>query len=132
MNEWVLTDVSLVVRKADLDPGEVTERLGLQPTAVRAPGADRWGPPGETDGQWRLTSDERTARILPDQLREILSAAEGCEQELHALQREGCTVSLAVYGFAGHGARIFLPADTVSRLARLGFPLTVTPNLNDR
>ncbi|MER6200938.1 DUF4279 domain-containing protein [Streptomyces sp. NPDC001586] len=129
---WVLTDVALVVEKGDLDPDAVTARLGLQPTAVRFPGVDRWGPPGDVAGRWRLTCDERTTRDLSGQLEHVLSAAEGCAVPLREMRAEGCDVRLAVYGFAGHGSHLLIPAPMISRVARLGLPLILTPNMNDR
>ncbi|WP_374325019.1 DUF4279 domain-containing protein [Streptomyces sp. AP-93] len=129
---WVLTSVSLVVKKHDLDPDAVTARLGLQPTAVRLPGADRWGPPGEVDGRWRLTCDERTTRDPAEQLEQIVSAAEGCVSQLRLMQAEGSEVHLEVYGFADHGSEFLVPAPLFSRIAQLGVPLSLTPNLNSR
>ncbi|MGY3680412.1 DUF4279 domain-containing protein [Streptomyces sp. TE33382] len=130
--EWVLTDVSLVVKKSDLDPDTVTARLGLEPTAVRPPGQDRWGPPGEIDGQWRLQCDERTARKLSEQLDEILPLVERCAPQLREMMAEGFEICLAVHGFADNDSRAFFSSTVVSRIASLGVPLVLKPNLNAR
>ncbi|MGW2437158.1 DUF4279 domain-containing protein [Streptomyces sp. MT206] len=129
---WVLTSASLVVKKSDLDPDAVSARLGLRPTAVRLPGADRWGPPGEVDGRWRLTCDERTTRDPTGQLEHLLSEAEGCASQLRMMQTEGFEVHLEIHGFAEHGSQFLVPAPLFSRISRLGVPLTLTPNLNAR
>ncbi|MER5984737.1 DUF4279 domain-containing protein [Streptomyces sp. NPDC001787] len=121
-----------MVKKSDLDPDEVTARLGLEPTAVRAPGEDRWGPPGEIDGQWRLQCDERTTRKLSEQLDEILLLAEHCAPQLREMMAEGCEVCLAVHGFADNDSRAFFSSPVVSRVASLGVPLLLKPNLNAR
>ncbi|MER5806776.1 DUF4279 domain-containing protein [Streptomyces sp. NPDC002033] len=131
-NPWVLTDVSLVVKRGDLDPDSVTARLGLQPTAVRMPGLDRWGPPGEVDGQWRLQCDDRTTREFSEQLDNILISAERCAAQLKEMMAEGFEVYLAIYGFANHESRVFFSSLAISRIASLGVPLVLTPNLNER
>jgi Domain of unknown function (DUF4279) len=129
---WTLTDVTLVVRKRDLDPDAVTERLGLRPSSVRIPGIDRWDPKGETDGQWRFQCDERTTRIFSEQLDVVLRASERCARVLATLSAEGCTILLAIGGFADNDSQISFSAHEMVRISRLGIPLILTPNLNER
>ncbi|MFD3652530.1 DUF4279 domain-containing protein [Streptomyces sp. NPDC058620] len=130
---WTLTDVTLVVKKSDLDPGHVTEFLGLQPSAVKAPGFDRWAPPGgDTDGQWRLRCDEHTTRNFTEQVDIILQAAERRAKELASLRSEGCETLLAVEGFADNDSQISFSAQAMGRICRLGLSLKLTPNLNER
>ncbi|MFJ5221833.1 DUF4279 domain-containing protein [Streptomyces sp. NPDC088400] len=124
--------MTLVVRKSDLDPDAITERLGLQPSAVRMPGIDRWNPQGETDGQWRFQCDERTTRNFSEQLDVVLRASETCAQVLAMLSAEGCNVSLSIGGFADNDSQISFSAHEMVRISRLGIPLILTPNLNER
>lgn len=129
---WTLTDVTLVVRKSDLDPDAVTERLGLQPSSVRMPGIDRWDPKGETDGQWRYQCDERTTRVFSEQLDVVLRASERCARVLAALGAEGCNVALSIGGFADNDSQLSLSVHEMARISRLGIPLILIPNLNER
>ncbi|MFF2526645.1 DUF4279 domain-containing protein [Streptomyces liangshanensis] len=129
---WVLTDVSLVVKKHDLDPDVITERLGLHPSEAWAPGVDRWNPGGDTDGVWLLQHDEHVARDFSVQLDATLRAAEGCAPVLDALKAEGYKVMLAVYGFTDHDGQLSFSADDMARIARLKIPLRLVPNLNAR
>ncbi|MFE3142251.1 DUF4279 domain-containing protein [Streptomyces scopuliridis] len=129
---WVLTTVALIVKKSDLDPNSVTEKLGLQPSAVRMPGIDRWNPEGDAAGQWRLQCDEHTTRAFPEQLDIILRAAEGCADTLAALRAEGCEVTIVVRGFADNDSQVSFSAGEMARVSRLNIPLKIIPNLNAR
>ncbi|WP_328860944.1 DUF4279 domain-containing protein [Streptomyces sp. NBC_00306] len=129
---WTLTDVTLLIQKPDLDPEDVTRRLDIQPSAVRNPGVDRWGPPGETSGQWRLQCDERTTRTFSEQLHFILAAAEGRTSVLQSLNAEGCEISIVIGGYAANDSQLSLTAAELIRLARLDIPLTLTPSLSER
>ncbi|MFE4367341.1 DUF4279 domain-containing protein [Streptomyces sp. NPDC056835] len=129
---WVLTAVALTVKKNDLDPDSVTDRLGLRPSAVRMPGIDRWNPEGDPAGQWRLQCDERTTRVFSEQLGTILRVAEECADTLAILRAEGCEVTITVRGFADNDSRILLSADELARASRLKIPLAFIPNLNSR
>ncbi|MEW2081615.1 DUF4279 domain-containing protein [Streptomyces sp. NPDC005283] len=129
---WVLTDVALIIKKSDLDPDVITARLGLKPSAVRLPGPDRWNPRGDTDGQWRLQCDERTTRIFSEQLDSILRAAEGCHRILASMRAEGFDVMLAIGGYADNDSQLSFSASEITRISRLGLPLTLIPNLNER
>ncbi|MFJ2557707.1 MULTISPECIES: DUF4279 domain-containing protein [unclassified Streptomyces] len=131
-DSWILTAVTLVVKKDDLDPDSVTERLGLIPSDVRLPGVDRWNPAGDTDGQWRLQCDERTSRILSEQLDVILRAAEGCTRVLEMLRAEGCETTIVISGFAGNGSQIIFSGDEMARIYRLQTPVKIIPNINER
>ncbi|MEV7870220.1 DUF4279 domain-containing protein [Streptomyces sp. NPDC088124] len=127
-----MTDVTLVVKKDDLDPDSVTARLGLQPSAVRLPGVDRWDPGGDADGQWRLQCDERTTRIFSEQLDVILRAAEGCARVLEMLRAEGCETTIIVSGFAGNDSQIVFSGDEMARISRLQTAVKIIPNINER
>ncbi|MFJ2214936.1 DUF4279 domain-containing protein [Streptomyces sp. NPDC101062] len=129
---WTLTDVTLVVKKDDLDPDSVTARLGLHPSAVRLPGVDRWNPAGDTDGQWRLQCDERTTRVLSEQLDVVLRAAEGCSRVLEMLRSEGCETSIIISGFAGNDSQIIFSGEEMARISRLQTPVKIIPNVNER
>ncbi|UUN27462.1 DUF4279 domain-containing protein [Streptomyces sp. FIT100] len=122
----------MIIKKSDLDPEAITQRLGIEPSATRAPGPDRWGPPGDTDGQWRLQCDERTTRIFSEQLDVILKAAEGCAQILAMLRSEGFEVTLVVRGYADNDSQLSIPAAGMARISRLGVPLTLRPSLSER
>ncbi|NUK20290.1 DUF4279 domain-containing protein [Streptomyces lunaelactis] len=124
--------MTLAIKKGDLDPGEITRRLNLQPSAVRLPGPDRWDPRGDTDGQWRLQCDERTTKVFSEQLDVILSAIEGQAQILGALKVEGCNVELAVSGYGDNDSQLSFSNSEMARVSRLGIPLTLTPSLSER
>ncbi|MEU9980528.1 DUF4279 domain-containing protein [Streptomyces sp. NPDC050856] len=132
VDRWKLTDVALVIKKADLDPGEVTARLDLQPSAVKSPGIDRWNPGGGAEGQWRYQCDERTATDFSAQLDIVLKAAEQRSHILASLQEEGFEVFLLVGGFAAHDARLPFSSAELQRIARLNMSLRLLPNLNER
>ncbi|MEU0272793.1 DUF4279 domain-containing protein [Streptomyces sp. NPDC006307] len=129
---WRLTDVALVIRKADLDPDTITARLDLPPSAVKAPGIDRWNPGGDTDGQWRYQCDERTTRRFSEQLDIVLKAAEQRGPILGSLQQEGFDLALLVRGFASHDAHVLFSPLEMQRIARLNMPLSLVPSLNER
>ncbi|NUK05622.1 DUF4279 domain-containing protein [Streptomyces lunaelactis] len=129
---WVLTDVTLIIKGSELDPDEVTKELDIQPTAVRPPGPDRWGPPGEVDGQWRLQCNEHSTRILSEQLDTILTAAESRSNKLKAFLLEGFKVTLTIGGYADSDSQIILSPAELSRVARLGIPLILAPSLSER
>ncbi|MFD7086550.1 DUF4279 domain-containing protein [Streptomyces sp. NPDC059896] len=129
---WVLTAVALIVKKSDLDPNSITERLALQPSAVRMPGVDRWNPEGSAAGQWRLQCDEHTTRVFSEQLDTILRAAEGCAGTLAMLRAEGCDVTITVRGFADNDSQVSFSADEMTRASRLKIPLKIIPSLNAR
>ncbi len=128
---WVLTDVSLVIEREGLDPGEVTARLGVSPTNSAAPGEDRRSA-NPAIGFWMLECDERVSRVFSEQLKTVLEAAEVNVDELRRLQGEGCEVWISVYGFSGNESKLSFSAHDLARLAALGLPLRLVPNLNDR
>ncbi|MFD9094860.1 DUF4279 domain-containing protein [Streptomyces collinus] len=129
---WVLTDVSLVVRGADLRPAEITAFLGIEPTGVREPGPSKWGRPGDIDGEWGIHCNERVSRDFHEQLDAILTTAEGKRAELVHLAERGYEVIVDVYGFAGNDCSLTLRPEELRRIALLGFPLWVAANMNER
>ncbi|MDX2591674.1 MULTISPECIES: DUF4279 domain-containing protein [Streptomyces] len=130
--DWVLTDVSLVVKGADLRPAEITSFLGIEPTGVREPGPGQWGRPDETDGEWGIDCDSHVSRDFHERLDTILSTAESKRAELAHLAERGYAVILDVYGFAGNVCGLTLHPEELRRIALLGFPLRVAANMNER
>jgi hypothetical protein len=129
---WVLTDVSLVVKGADLRPAEITSFLGIEPTGVREPGPDRWGRPDETDGEWGINCNSNVSRDFHEQLDTVLATAESKRAELVHLAERGYEVIVDVYGFAGNDCSLALRPEELRRIALLGFPLQVAANMNER
>ncbi|WP_189943934.1 DUF4279 domain-containing protein [Streptomyces aurantiogriseus] len=129
---WVLTDVSLVIKGRDLHPEEITPFLDIGPTGVRNPGPSKWGRPGEIDGQWRISCDERTSRNFHEQLDSILSTAERKRTELRQLAEQGYEVTVSLLGFSGNESTLALQPEEIKRIAILGFPLTVAASMNER
>lgn len=129
---WVLTDVSLVVKGADLRPAEITSFLGIEPTGVREPGPSRWGRPDEVDGEWGVNCDSNVSRDFHEQLDTILSTAGSKRAELVRLTERGYQVIVEVYGFAGNDRTLTLRPEELRRIALLGFPLRVAANMNER
>ncbi|WP_426569038.1 DUF4279 domain-containing protein [Streptomyces canus] len=129
---WVLTDVSLVIRGGDLRPEEITPFLGVEPTGVRNPGRSAWDRPGEVDGQWRVSCDERTSRDFHEQLDSILSTVERKRTELRQLAERGYEVTVSLFGFSGNHSVLALRPEEIRRIALLGFPLRVAASLNER
>ncbi|MEU4033823.1 DUF4279 domain-containing protein [Streptomyces collinus] len=132
MHHWVLTEVSLVVKGRDLQPEEITPFLDLEPTGVRNPGPSEWDRPGEIDGQWRISCNERTSRDFHEQLDSILSIAERKRVELGQLAEQGHEVTVSLFGFAGKDCALTLRPGELRRIALLGFPLRVAANMNER
>ncbi|MGW3459890.1 DUF4279 domain-containing protein [Streptomyces olivaceoviridis] len=129
---WVLTEVSLVIKGRDLHPEEITPFLGLEPTGVRNPGPSKWDRPGEIDGQWRISCDERTSRDFHEQLDGILSIAERKRIELRQLAEQGYEVVVSLFGFSGNDSTLALESEEIKRIALLGFPLRITASMNER
>ncbi|MFE1444719.1 DUF4279 domain-containing protein [Streptomyces olivaceoviridis] len=129
---WVLTEVSLVIKGRDLHPEEITPFLGLEPTGVRNPGPSKWDRPGEIDGQWRISCDERTSRDFHEQLDSILSIAERKRTELRQLAERGYEVTVSLFGFSGNDSTLALESEEIKRIALLGFPLRVAASMNER
>ncbi|MFD9208708.1 DUF4279 domain-containing protein [Streptomyces sioyaensis] len=125
---WVLTQVTVVISKSDLDPEEVTRRLSLTPTDVLQPGTDARYP----DGEWRLKFGDRISRDFSQQLDAALLALDPQRSTLHDLVSEGCEVLLTAYGFADHNSTIELAARDVERISQLGIPFALIPNINSR
>ncbi|MEU1279774.1 DUF4279 domain-containing protein [Streptomyces sp. NPDC005805] len=128
---WVLTRVELVLSSPELDPDDVTRRLGLQPTGALRPGPRRWNP-GDTSGYWGFENSERSARSLREQLDEVLSAAESCLGPLREILREGVEASVTIHGYADNDSEIVFSPTEMDRMARLGIPLVLSPSLNER
>ncbi|MER6468079.1 DUF4279 domain-containing protein [Streptomyces collinus] len=129
---WVLTDVSLVVKGADLRPAEITSFLGVEPTGVREPGPSRWSRPDEVDGEWGINCNSNVSRDFHEQLDTILSTAESKRAELVRLAEQGYEVIVGIYGFAGNDCSLTLHPEELRRIALLGFPLRVAANMNER
>ncbi|WP_179082636.1 DUF4279 domain-containing protein [Streptomyces rectiverticillatus] len=129
---WVLSSVSLTIEKPDLDPGTVTAVLGIEPTATRVPGPSRWRPAEDTNGLWMMECDQRTAKDPDEQLAHVLALTDPKSAELAALQQSGHEISLEVRGYAGDGAMFAIPHALLVRIAHLGIPLKVVPNINER
>ncbi|MFF7531980.1 DUF4279 domain-containing protein [Streptomyces bobili] len=129
---WVLTEVSLVVKGRDLRPEEITLFLDIEPTGVRNPGPGRWDRPGEVDGQWRISCDERTSRDFHEQLDTILSTVERKQVELVHLAEQGYEVTVSLFGFSGNDSTLSLRPEEIKRIALLGFPLRVSASMNER
>ncbi|MEU6599021.1 DUF4279 domain-containing protein [Streptomyces flaveolus] len=129
---WVLTEVSLVIKGRDLHPEEITPFLAIEPTGVRNPGLSKWDRPGEIDGQWRISCDERTTRDFHEQLDNILSIAERKRTELGQLAEQGYEVTVNLFGFSGNDSTLALHSEEIKRIALLGFPLKVAANMNER
>lgn len=128
---WVLSDVELVVSKDDLNPQEVTERLGLTPTGTRLPGPSRWEPPGEEAGLWLFGCADRDLS-LAEQLNRVLDAVEPRVESLQGLLSDGFDVTLKLVGNVGRGAMTKLPEHAVARVAALGIPLDVSVSSSAR
>ncbi|WP_328737385.1 DUF4279 domain-containing protein [Streptomyces bobili] len=129
---WVLTEVSLVVKGRGLRPEEITPFLDIEPTGVRNPGPDKWDRPGEVDGQWRISCDERTSRDFHEQLNDILAIVERKQVELAHLAEQGYEVTVSLFGFSGNDSTLSLRSEEIKRIALLGFPLRVAANMNER
>ncbi|AYN40227.1 DUF4279 domain-containing protein [Streptomyces dangxiongensis] len=129
---WVLTEVSLVIKGRDLRHEEITSFLDIEPTGVRDPGPGKWDRPGEIDGQWRISCDERTSRGFHEQLDNILTIAERKRVELRQLAEQGYEVTVNLFGFSGNDSTLALRSEDIKRIALLGFPLRVAANMNER
>ncbi|MEU0051523.1 DUF4279 domain-containing protein [Streptomyces sp. NPDC006309] len=129
---WVLTEVSLVIKGRDLRPEGITSFLGVEPTGVRNPGPSKWDRPGEIDGQWRISCDERTSRDFHEQLDSILSVAERKRTELGQLVEQGYEVTVNLFGFSGNDCTLALQPEEIKRIALSGLPLRVAASMSER
>ncbi|MFI2187595.1 DUF4279 domain-containing protein [Streptomyces sioyaensis] len=129
---WVLTDVSLIIKKVDLDPEAVSQRLGITPTGVYRPDQGSQERNRGREGIWRLQCDERTTRDFSEQLNTVLSATEEKRAEIRDLIAEGHEIHLSVYGFAGTGSVLPFSVRDLERISRLNLPLELAPNTNAR
>jgi hypothetical protein len=119
------------VRRHDLDPAAVTDRLALTPTATRTPGPDRWNPAGDPAGLWLLRCAE-PALSLPEQLDRIVDSVEEKADTLRELIDEGYDVTLTAFGLVGDGSVLELMPQTALRVASLGIPLDLRVSNNER
>ncbi|RKN39259.1 DUF4279 domain-containing protein [Streptomyces hoynatensis] len=119
--QWAQLAVTLLVSGADLDPGSVTERLGVPPDFSRAPGAVPAFRAGA--GCWGLVADA-PGTSLPSLLDALLARVRPLSAQLRALRAEGHRVSIDVSGLVESGAELTLPPDVLSRVNELGLALS--------
>ncbi|MCC2278573.1 DUF4279 domain-containing protein [Streptomyces sp. ET3-23] len=129
---WVRASVSLVIEKAELDPGAITEALGIEATTTRLPGPSRWRPADDTNGLWILECDQGMAKGVDEQLHHVLSRIEPDSEALTNLLRSGHQVSVEIRGYAGDGAVLEIAPALLARIMALGISLEVIPNINER
>ncbi|MER7149663.1 DUF4279 domain-containing protein [Streptomyces lydicus] len=126
--DWVLTDVALIIKSPGLDSTMLTRCLGITPTLVVEPGTD----PRDPAGEWRFQCDERTTRDFRQQLDIVLSSVEPKQGELQRLSSGGYDVHLRVYGFTHDEAFIGFSHEEWERISGLGVSLELAPNTNAR
>ncbi|MFF4738695.1 DUF4279 domain-containing protein [Streptomyces sp. NPDC001262] len=129
---WVQTSVSLVIEKSDLEPGAITEALGVEATTTRLPGPSRWRPADDTNGLWILECDQGIAKGMDDQLDHVLSRIETGSGALANLLHSGHQASVEIRGYAGDGAVLEISPALLARIMTLGISLKVIPNINER
>lgn len=128
---WILVTISLAIRKIDLDPATVTERLGITPTRAGGPRNDGETPGKARYGFWYLEYYDDTSDDFSRLLDTILSAIEDKRDGIAELVAEGCTARLHVDGYTLCGTLTFSARD-IERISEINIPLILSPNTNAR
>ncbi len=114
---------ALLITKSDLDPGDLTQRLGTQADFTRSADADAECRFRGGVGCWALTaSGDDVSGALGALLPRIAPLA----GELAALRAEGHRVQVDVAGRVDRVRRLTVPGDVLARVAGLGLPLSFT------
>jgi len=120
------THVTLAIHGPDLDPAEITSRLGVEPTRAHARGdARRRGPPW-TRGRWSLVCQGRSPTGADDLIRELLGLLPPLDALVWDELRKRCELKVWIGCFLESDNRGFvLRPSSVRALARLGAELNV-------
>lgn len=125
---WESLGVALLITGPELDPGELTRRLGVVPDLARGPNEA----PDFRDGAgcWALRATSGSEPGALDGLvRTMLDRVRHLRPELTALRAEGHRVSLDVSGQVHHRERLVLDAELLSAVAELGVPLSFSAEI---
>ena len=122
--------VALEVRSLEVDPSEITERVGLQPSRSWRRGDDK-GTRTHRDNGWVLTTTPRPAWDFADPMAELLGWIEPSRKGIRDLiGSRPVSVRLSLVGYLGTDApAIYLENGLIERIARLGLDLNVDLHL---
>lgn len=123
--------ISLVIRKIDLDPTTVTERLGITPTGAGGPRNDGETPGKARYGFWYLRYYYDTSNDFSRLLDTTLSAVERKRDSIAELVAEGYAAHLRVDGYTLYGTLTFSARD-IERISEINIPLILFPNTDAR
>jgi hypothetical protein len=133
----IAQSATLVIVGTDLDPGEVTDALGLQPWQSWTRGdrksyVRRDGTRAEFEsihewGGWKLRlPDSRQSRDLVEQLRYWVELLRARSASLLHFRDKGFTIELNCCLIGDDTINIHIPADVLKELARLHVDLDVS------
>ncbi|ONK12229.1 hypothetical protein [Streptomyces sp. MP131-18] len=122
-DHWESLTATLLITKSDLNPDDLTQRLGTPPDFSRSADADAGARFRGGVGCWAL----RTAGDdVPGALGALLPRVAPLIGELAALRAEGHRVQINVAGGIDRGRRLTVPGEILARVAGLGLPLSFT------
>jgi hypothetical protein len=131
-----MTYATLRIFGEDLDPDEMTSRLGLRPSRSHRqgdpkPGADRYEaqyghPPSPyRQGYWSFETEEALGEDALTHIDQLLEIAEARGDELAKIREAGYSVDIFIFwpNWHGHGGP-YLDAGRMTRLGNLGIAIS--------
>ncbi|TLF58113.1 DUF4279 domain-containing protein [Nocardia cyriacigeorgica] len=119
--EWMSTNTLLIVSRDDLDPPEVSRRLGLEPTVALAPDKSRTFKNGA--GLWSLASNEGTGTSTDAQIEALSGFILTIHDQLESLRSDGYCIELLVIGHVTGIHQIRINPHTFRSLQKLDLPV---------
>lgn len=118
---WQSLSTALVISKDDLAPERVTRQLGVDPDFTCESGENSVLDSG--DGCWSLVC---AAVDITASVETLLQRVSPLAEKLVELEDSGCDVRIDISGRVDAGSHLSVPASVLSRLAELGFPVSLT------
>ncbi|MEU9141877.1 DUF4279 domain-containing protein [Streptomyces sp. NPDC048404] len=123
-SSWGTPQAALLITGRNLQPQDITAKLGIAPTFSKEPAAGSSFRPGE--GCWALQvtgSPEQGFDGLVDELSKLISHA---LEQLQDVRRRGHSVQLDLSGHVRSGSRAVLSSHVLACAARLDLPVSLT------
>ncbi|CAM5687907.1 hypothetical protein SHIRM173S_09522 [Streptomyces hirsutus] len=123
-HSWDSPAATLLITGEGLTPGDVTRTLGISPSLYREPTADSRFRPGE--GVWAIQVTAGPHQGLEEALDELADLISGVLEGIRELEESGLTVQVDLSGRVDGRTRIPVSPHALSRVAALGFLLSLT------
>ncbi|MBF6289851.1 DUF4279 domain-containing protein [Nocardia cyriacigeorgica] len=119
--EWTSPNSVLVVTREDLDPHEISRRLGMKPTIALAPDKSRSFKNGA--GLWSVAASEGTGTSTGAQIEALSSSILPVRPQLEALGQEGYSIELLIIGHVSGVHQIHISPNIFRSLQILDLPV---------